>query len=284
MATNRTDGQTGALLSAPANLDYLTSLARAAGGALLFAFPLLMTMEMWWLGHSMERWRLLVFLGSAGPMLLGLSYYAGFEPTFRLLDEVLDALAAFAVGAVVSLVALLLLGQLGHDMSLGEIVGKLAVCAVPAGIGALVAGKQFSGNTGDGPERRKEHVGYPGRLFLMSVGAIFLAFSVAPTEEMVLIAYSMTPWHGLALMVVTVLLLHGFVYGLGFPGQPERRADHGLRYTLLAFTLPGYGIALAISLYCLWAFGRLEGEALHEIAMMTVVLGFPAGLGAATSR
>lgn len=276
--------QTGALMSAPANLDYLTSLARGAGGALLFAFPLLMTMEMWWLGHSMERWRLLVFLGSAAPMLLGLSYYAGFEPTFRPLDEVLDALAAFAVGMTVSLVALVLLGQISGGMTFGEIIGKLAVCAVPASIGALVAGKQFGGRKGDGGQSQKAHIGYLGRLFLMSVGAIFLAFSVAPTEEMILIAYSMTPWHGLALVAVTLLLLHGFVQGLGFPGQTGQRDDHRLGRTLLAFTLPGYGIALAISLYCLWAFGRLEGTALHEIAMMTVVLGFPAGLGAATSR
>lgn len=274
--------QTGALMSAPANLDYLTSLARAAGGALLFAFPLLMTMEMWWLGHSMERSRLLVFMGSAGPMLLGLSYYAGFEPTFRLLDEVLDALAAFAVGMTVALASLLLLGQIGPGMTLSEIVGKLAVCAIPASIGALVAGKQFGDRNGG--ERQKEHIKYPGRLFLMSVGAIFLAFSVAPTEEMVLIAYSMTPWHGLALMAVTMLLMHGFVYGLGFPGQPERRGDHAPRRLVLAFTLPGYAIALGVSLYCLWAFGRLEGTALRHIAMMTVVLGFPAGLGAATSR
>ncbi|WGM37861.1 TIGR02587 family membrane protein [Caulobacter sp. NIBR1757] len=273
-----------ALMSAPANLDYLTSLARAAGGALLFAFPLLMTMEMWQLGHSMDRWRLLVFIGSAAPMLLGLSYYAGFEPTFRLLDEVLDALAAFAVGMVVSLVALLLLGQIGGGMTFGEVIGKLAVCAIPASIGALVAGKQFGGKGEDGGVRRKEHIGYLGRLFLMLVGAIFLAFSVAPTEEMILIAYMMSPWHALLLAAATLLLLQGFVFGLGFPGQSERRGDRSLLRTVLVSTLPGYGIALLISLYCLWAFGRLQGTNPHEIAQMTVVLAFPAGLGAATAR
>jgi putative integral membrane protein (TIGR02587 family) len=276
--------QASALMSGPANLDYLTSLARAAGGALLFAFPLLMTMEMWWLGHSMERWRLLVFIASAMPMLLGLSYFAGFEPTFRLLDEVLDALAAFAVGMLVAAASLSLLGQIAPGMTASEVVGKLAVCAVPASIGALVAGKQFGGRDGDGGQRQKEHIGYPGRLFLMSVGAIFLAFSVAPTEEMSLIAYMMNPWHALLLAAATILLLQGFVYGLGFPGQAERRGEHSLRRTILAFTLPGYAIALLISLYCLWAFGRLQGAALHEVAQMTVVLAFPAGLGAATAR
>ena len=276
--------QANALLSAPANLDYLTSLARAAGGALLFVFPLLMTMEMWSLGHSMERWRLLVFIGSAGPMLLGLSYYAGFEPTFRLLDEVLDALAAYAVGMVVTLLSLFLLGQIDPGMTASEVVGKLAVCAIPASIGALVASKQLGDREGENGRRPKEHIGYPGQLFLMSVGAIFLAFSVAPTEEMVLIAYMMSPWQGLLLAAASILLLHGFVFGLGFPGQSERRGDHSPLRTLLIFTLPGYAIALLISLYCLWAFGRLQGLAPAEIAQMAVVLAFPAGLGAATAR
>jgi hypothetical protein len=35
--------------------DFLIALARACGGALLFALPLLMTMEMWALG-SIRTW------------------------------------------------------------------------------------------------------------------------------------------------------------------------------------------------------------------------------------
>lgn len=69
-----------------ANLDYGNALARAFGGALLFSFPLLMTMEMWSLGMTVDRWRLVIFLVLTIPMLIGLSYYSGFEPTFRLKD------------------------------------------------------------------------------------------------------------------------------------------------------------------------------------------------------
>ncbi|HYE45334.1 MAG TPA: TIGR02587 family membrane protein [Caulobacter sp.] len=272
------------LLAPEANLKFAASLALAFGGALLFAFPLLMTMEMWWLGHSMERSRLLVFLLAALPMLLGLSYYAGFEPAFRLIDEVLDALAAFAVGMVLAALALTVLGQLGPGMTVGEMVGKLTVCAIPASIGALVAGKAFGGEKGDAGRRQKAHMGFAGRLFVMAVGAIFLAFNVAPTEEMALIAYMMSPWHGLALMAASLLLLHGFLYTLGFPGQAERRGDRHPAHSFLTSSVPGYAIALAISLFCLWTFGRLEGTSLQEGAQMTVVLGFPAALGAATAR
>jgi putative integral membrane protein (TIGR02587 family) len=266
-----------------ANAVYGRSLARAFGGALLFSFPLLMTMEMWSLGVSVDRLRQLIFLVLSMPMLLGLSYFAGFEPTFRLLDEVLDALAAFAVGFLLSVVLLLMFGVLSLDrlMTL-EALGKVALCAVPAAIGALLAGKQLGGR---GPgQSEKANAGPCGELFLMAVGAMFLAFNVAPTEEMILIAYQMGPPQTVLLLIASIGLLHVYVYGLGFPGEARRREAGGLMRTFIGFTAPGYGVALAVSLYLLWTFGRTDGVAPHEIATMTIVLGFPASLGAATAR
>lgn len=257
---------------------------RAFGGALLFSLPLLMTMEMWWLGgFSMERSRLLIFLLVSLPMLLGLSYFSGFEPTFRFLDEVLDALAALAVGFILAAAFLALFGVLKAEHGLAELIGKVALAAVPAAIGALVAGKQFAAAP-DEDQPHEKPVRYPGELFLMAVGAVFFAFNVAPTEEMLVIGYLMGPLHGVLLILASVALLHLFVYSLGFPGQDTRRASGGFTRTFLTFTLPGYAIALLVSLYTLWTFGRLDGVALHEQATMTVVLGFPAALGAATAR
>ncbi len=266
-----------------ANIEYGAALARAFGGALLFSFPLLMTMEMWSLGMTVERWRLLVFLLLTIPMLIGLSYYAGFEATFRLKDEVLDALAAFGVGFLLSAALLAVFGVLrGEGVGSQAAWGKVSLCAVPAAIGALLAGKQL-GERGPG-KREKARAGAVGELFLMAVGATFLAFNVAPTEEMILIAYQMGPLQTLLLMTASIVLLHLYVYRLGFPGEAQRREAGGFKRTFVAFTAPGYGVALMISLYMLWTFGRTDGVALHEIATMTVVLGFPAALGAATAR
>lgn len=266
-----------------ANAVYGRALSRAFGGALLFSFPLLMTMEMWSLGVAVERWRLLAFLLLALPMLIGLSYYAGFEPTFRLRDEVLDALAAFGVGFLLSAGLLAVFGVLGlEEVSVQNGLGKVALCAVPAAVGALLAGKQL-GERGPGA-REKADAGPLGELFLMAVGAAFLAFNVAPTEEMILIAYQMGPLATLLLMAASIGLLHLFVYQLGFPGETRRREAGGLTRTFVAFTAPGYGVALLVSLYLLWTFGRTDGVAAHEIATMTVVLGFPAAIGAATAR
>ncbi|WP_310542719.1 TIGR02587 family membrane protein [Phenylobacterium sp.] len=267
-----------------ASREYGKGLARAFGGALLFALPLLMTMELWSLGgFAIDRARLLLFILVSLPMLLGLSYYAGFEPTFRLRDEVLDALAAFAVGFIVATLILTTLGVLTPDHSLAEMVGKIAVTAVPASIGALLAGKQF-GSRDLQNTRERDSAGFLGILFLMSVGAIFLAFNIAPTEEVMVISYMMSPGHAIALIAASLLVLHVFVYALGFRGEHKRRGSGRVVSTFLRYTLPGYAIALLISLYCLWTFGRLDGVALHEQATMAVVLGFPAALGAATAR
>lgn len=259
---------------------YAEGLARACGGALIFGFPLLMTMEMWELGFHMDRWRLALFLALSLPLVFGLAYYAGFRRAKRRLDDLLDALAALAVGFGVSLVMLSLLGLIDWADPLEVTVGMVALQAVPAAMGAVLARKQFAGAGGDDGE--DDHPAqYGGELFLMAAGALFLAFNVAPTEEMVLIAYKMTAFHTVALIIISLMLLHLLVYGLGFAGQEAHEGHMG---AFLEFTLPGFAIALLVSLYVLWTFGRLEGLALHEVVSTMIVLGLPASLGAALAR
>jgi putative integral membrane protein (TIGR02587 family) len=265
-----------------ARLPFARSIGRAFGGAILFAVPLLMTMEMWQLGVSMSPARLAIFIIATLPVLVGLSYYSGFERTSSLKQDVADAFVAYAVGWIASSLMLALFGMISLDLSLGEIAGRIGIQSVPASIGAIVASKQLHAR-GDA-DVADTRATYRGELFLMAAGAVFVAFNVAPTEEMILIAYTMTPWHAVALAAVSVLMLHGFVYTVGFAGQEERPDYAGFWLTFLHFTIAGYGIALLVSLYVLWIFERTLGVTPVEIAMMMVVLGFPASLGAATAR
>ena len=260
---------------------FLRAAARAAGGALLFSLPLLMTMEMWQLGFYMDELRLALFLVLTLPVLVGLGYYAGFEATFSLGQDTADAFTAFGIGAVVSGLALTALGVIRPDIPAREIVGMITVQAVPASIGAILARVQM-GRPED-EERREDVASYPGELFLMGTGALFLAFNVAPTEEMILISFKMTPWHAVVLALASLLVLHVFVYTVGFGGQEEEAGGSGWR-AFTRFTLAGYGLALLVSLYVLWTFGRTDGVSLLQTAMATVVLGFPAALGAAIAR
>lgn len=264
------------------NREYLVGLARAFGGAIIFAFPMLMTMEMWWLGFYLDRPRFFLFLLLTVAMLIPLCGFVGFERSRNFSDMVVDAFVAFGIGAIASAVMLAIFGVLQTDMPASEIVGKIAIQTVPASIGAAVARGQMGGG-GKESEKEPKTRGFLGELFLMLAGAIFLAFNVAPTEEMVLIAYKMTAWHALALILLSIVALHVFLYSLGFVGQEQRRGSApGLLW--VSSSLAGYGLALLVSWYVLWTFGRTDGVSIEQIAMMVVVLGFPSALGAAAAR
>ncbi|HEU4883749.1 MAG TPA: TIGR02587 family membrane protein [Longimicrobium sp.] len=269
-----------------ADRKFFVGLARAFGGAVLFSLPLLMTMEMWWLGFYLDRVKLLLFMVLMIPVVVALDYFSGFEETASWREDLMDGMIAYGVGLVASVVILLLFGIVDFEQPLREVVGKVAIQSVPASFGAVLANSQLAGNgDGDGAEtRRKEEAGYGGKLFIMTAGAVFLAFNVAPTEEMILISFVMSSWHALALMAASLLMMHGFVYASEFRGSP--RVAHGtpMWSLFLRNTVVGYVIALAVSAYVLWTFGRLEHGVPHSYVMMTLVLGFPAALGAAAAR
>ncbi|MDZ4371949.1 MAG: TIGR02587 family membrane protein [Phenylobacterium sp.] len=258
--------------------SYLRGLARASAGALIFGFPLLMTMEMWAFGAHMGRWRLATFVLVTAGVVYGLNRFAGFRDETSPFDDLLDTASALLVGFVVSTALLALFGLIGPQTALREGIGMVAVQAAPASMGAMLANKQLQQ---DRPSESKEdRAGYLGQLFLMGAGALFLAFNVAPTEEMLLIGFRMGAWHAVALVLVSLAALHALVFTVGFAGQHE---SEGHLKAFARFTLAGYGLALLVSLYVLWTFGRLDGG-MSEAVRSVVVLGFPAAIGAAIAR
>ena len=263
------------------NARFFRGLARAVGGAILFNLPLWMTMEMWWLGFSMDRWRLVLLIILTIPLLIFLSYYSGFEDTVSRKEDVVDAFVALAVAIITSAAMLALLNVISLDMNPHEIIGKIAVQAVPASIGALLAQSML----GQQPEERKRReINYWGGLFLMGVGALFVAWNVAPTEEIVKLAFAITPMHGVLLVLVSLLIIHAFMFALEFRGEPDIPEDMPFTALFLRETLVGYAIAMLLSAYVLWSFGRLDGMALLPALLSTLVLAFPAAVGAAAAR
>ncbi len=264
---------------------FLKELARASGGAIIFALPMLMTMEMWRLGFYMDRLRLALFMIAILPLLVGVSRYSGFERTTRWIDDVVDALVAYGVAFVASAFVLALFNEINPSVPFRHILGKIALQSVPASFGAVLANSQLKGGPRESDEEAlREGKSYAAELLLMVAGAVFLAFNVAPTEEMILIAFKMTKWHAVALAAVSLVLMHAFVYSVEFRGQksvPEHlpRWNHVMRFTVV-----GYALSLLVSAYILWTFGRFDYQSFNLCAMMSVVLAFPASIGAAAAR
>ena len=265
------------------NRKFAVGLGRAYAGAIIFSLPLLMTMEMWWLGFYADRLRLAIFVAITVPLLIGLSHYSGFETTASWKDDVVDAFVGCFVGITAAAGVLALLALLGPGMSFGEMLGKISLQAMPGAMGAVLAQSQLGAAAGEENTALKQPT-YRGELFLMAVGALFLALNLAPTEEMVLIAFQMTDWHALLLVVVSLVIMHAFVYAVEFQGQAEHVSGASLWSVFLRYTAAGYGVVLLITAYVLWTFGRLDGLGTEPAVMAIVVLAFPAAIGAAAAR
>ncbi|TDK31792.1 TIGR02587 family membrane protein [Rhizobium deserti] len=277
---------------------FLLGLSRGAAGAMLFGIPMLMTMELWDLGFYIERGRLLLLMIVNIPLLVVLAHLIGFERTTTWRQAVRDAIIAYGLGILISAAVLIMLGTIEAHMPASAILGKVAIQAVPASIGAMLGRSQLGGQAAGGgnedgkqdeesvedavPDAISTH--YSQELFLMAVGALFLNLNVAPTEEVILISYKMTQWHALAAMLVSIAIMHAFVYAVAFKGTHEIPGETPRWHVFVRFTLPGYMIAMLISLYVLWTFGRLDDVAPNQILMSAIVLSFPGAIGAASAR
>lgn len=267
---------------ATTNRQYAVALSRAFAGALIFCLPLLLTMEMWWLGFYLEPWRLIMLMAANVLLLYFLSKVAGFEESHSWTDDILDAFAAYLVAAGTATAVLAMIGAIRPQMTLSEVTGMIVIQCLPASFGAMIGAKLL----GEGDEIEDSEPWrdtYAGTLFLMLAGALFLSFTVVPTEEMILVAFQIDPWHAAVILAASVLILHAIVYLVGFQGQ-GRRLGKGHSHALLRYTLPGYAIAMIAALFMLWVFGRLDGLG-PGIALMTVlVVGLPASVGVGIAR
>ena len=114
--------------------------------------------------------------------------------------------------------------------------------------------------------------------------AVCALLNIAPTEEMLQISYKMTPWHVLAMIATSLLLIHAFVYALEFSGQEPIPPGTPFWSVFLRFTVVGYALVLLICAYVLWSFGRLDDTSWVDRLPTILVLGLPASVGAAAAR
>lgn len=262
--------------------EFLVGLARAMAGALLFALPMMMTMELWQIGASISRMKLLALLLISLPLIVLLAHRMGFEETYDWYEATRDGIVAMGLAMITCAVLLTLLGVLKTSMSLDEIAGTITIQAVPASIGALLGRSQLASR--DEEQEQERGGSYGGELGLMAVGALFLSLNVAPTEEVVLLSYKTTAWHAIALILLAITLMHGFVYAVSFDGGHELSPETPWWHALIRFTLPGYVLALLISLFSLWIFDQTTDTAPFMILLAVVVLAVPAAIGAAAAR
>lgn len=256
-------------------------VGRAIGGAIIFSLPMMMTMEMWHIGFYINPYRLLILVLLTIPLFCQISSIIGFNDCKSFFDNLVDVFVAYAITMVVATVVLVAFGVITYDTNPGEAFTMVLLQAVPGSLGALLARSLIGSDSAD---QEADAENYRDELVILITGGIFLSFNMAPTEEMVLISYMMTPWHILGLLLITLVIMHMFAGMSGNKPASAMREWNTNYYLFMRFTCVGYLLAFCISLFVLWVFGRTDNESFENIINTAVVLSFPTGLGAAAAR
>jgi putative integral membrane protein (TIGR02587 family) len=272
-------------------LGELHDLLRALGGAYLFGTPLLYTMEMWWLGTASPLWRLLLYLILAFGLNLMLASFSGFRHQRTLGGNLEQAVDALAVGVVAATLMLLVLNRISWGDPLGSSLGKIIVQTVPLSLGASIANSLFArpAHEEDGGSQEQPPAPTASHALLNDLGAtvaggVFIGFSVAPTDEIPMLAAGLTLPHALALMVFSGLLSYVIVFTSLHGEEPAHGQNlpfqHPFTETVLAYAL-SLGVAfVTLLLYDRIAWGAPLLGALHQV----LVLGLPVTVGGAAGR
>jgi putative integral membrane protein (TIGR02587 family) len=118
-----------------------------------------------------------------------------------------------------------------------------------------------------------------------ALGAIFVSFSIAPTDEIPMLAAASSPAWLLALIFASVAISYGIVFEAGFVNQQRRLKQQGIFQKPMTETVVAYLISLAVAAGMLWFFDRLgPGDAWSVWLSDVLLLGLPAAIGGAAGR
>lgn len=272
----------------------LLNLLRGASGGFLFGMPLLYTVEVWWIGSSTTPLRMLIVLAITFGVVYFINQSEGFRATLEIrpIDALMESVESMAIGTVCALLALILIGRITLDTPLNETLGKLVFESIPFAIGVALARSTLSSDrvsrTVKTARPRPRKSGF--RTFLIDldatlIGALFIAFSIAPTEEVSLLSASMSPLWLLMVMLASLVLSYCIVFVAGLTNQKERRQQKGLLQRPINETLICYVVCLFASVLMLWFFQQLSwDDPWQEWLSETLMLGLPATVGGAAGR
>ena len=262
----------------------LREYARGIVGGLLFSLPMLYTMELWWAGFIASPLRLIVYIGVGLLLLIGYNHYGGIRSTHAWWEEVAVSIEEMGVGLLLTVFILWLTSRITSEMSLSEIVGKTVVEAITVAIGISIGRAQLGEEETSDEPRETQTPQLVSQLSITMYGAVLVAANIAPTEEVMVIALETTTHKIIIMALVSMLIGGGVLYYTNFRGASQWVIKPGKPLYMITGTFMMYAVALAVSAFMLWFFGRFEGISLRLMIAQTVVLSLPAALGASAGR
>ncbi|HKY43928.1 MAG TPA: TIGR02587 family membrane protein [Pyrinomonadaceae bacterium] len=266
-------------------------------GAFLFGMPFLYTMEIWWRGNTAGPPRMLAAFALTFVALLVLERAATARSNRSVpwLRTFIEATVALATGLVAAAVGLFVIGFLEIDSGLHAIIGRLCMEGLPFSLGVGLAdfllgekedgqekGSGRSAEHKDGNEIRDRIIVRSGATAL---GATVIALTLAPTDEIPLIASRLGYPHVFGIVAASLVISYVIVFASNFVTSEARRAHDGGFNAPLVETIICYMISLIMAGGMLWLYQQIGLNDSPDLwASYVIVLGLPASVGGAAGR
>ena len=268
----------------------LREFGRGIIGGLLFSLPIIYTMEVWWTGFISSPEKLMAYVATTFLLLLGYNKFAGMREDSSFLEICRDSVEETGLAFIVTFMFLWLIGRIDLGMSFYEIIGKTIVesmiMAIGISVGTAQLGQKSNQNSGmknddekePGPKERNDYI----QLSVLSVcGAVLVASSVAPTEEIMVMGIQSSLIQLFLMIVISVLLSTMTLYFSDFRGTIYDSVDIQV---MAVHVLISFMVAIVVSVGLLWFFGRLDHVSFQAGLSQTIVLSIPAIIGASAGR
>jgi len=276
-------------------------IIRGVLGGCLFGIPLLYTMEVWWIGSSIEPSLLLAILSITYGVVFLFNRSEGFRKNRRdgVIHAAMETVEALAIGIVCATVILIVLRRITGQTPIDEALGKVIFESVPFSLGVAMARSLLLEQL---PEPDLQPALKPiifirkpinklrvrtliADISATLIGAIIVAFSIAPTDEIPTLAAAASPPWLLIIIAVSLVISYGIVFASGFPHHRQHHRRQGMLPTSISKTIFSYLISLLASALMLWFFNRLSlTDPWFLWLQYTLLLGLPATIGGAAGR
>jgi putative integral membrane protein (TIGR02587 family) len=281
-------------------ISEINNIVRGACGGFLFGIPLLYTMEVWWIGSLAKPRMMLVVILLTFVVVYLLNRTEGFRK-YKTVDlpykAVIDTVESMAIGTCCAAFMLILLREITVDNFLRESVGKIIFESVPFSLGVALA-NQFLGDNRNGTSSQRNdtqsnqsqnqsdelHATWSdigGTL----IGATVIAFNIAPTDEIPMLAAAVSPGWLLIVILTSLVISYALVFESGFSNQQKRRQQRGIFQRPSSETIASYLISLIAAAFMLWFFQKLTFSDPWTMWLdYSLLLGLPASIGGAAGR
>ena len=278
--------------------EEIQEIISGASGGFLFGIPLLYTMEVWFIGSDIEPPILLSSLAVTFTIVLMLNQIEGFRPekNLTILENIAETIETLAIGITCAALMLIVLQEINGQTSLSEALGKIVFEAIPFSVGVAFSRSLLSRDAETDSDNNNQSVQSSKQqaivwkdtvadLIAAMIGSLFVSFSIAPTDEIDMLASSASSGWLLIMMLASLLISYGIVFASKITNYQNRLKQSGIFQSPKSETIMSYLVSLLTGILIMWFFHKLTfSDPWFMWLRHGIVLGLPACIGGAAGR